>query len=873
MTPDRTPPGLANKRALALAALWFEQLWPAVWPALGVVAAYLVAALLDLPSWLPAWPRLLLPVVVLAAAGWLLWRGLRRIERPGEAAAERRLERDSGLRHRPLSALQDQPSSQSAEAAAIWQVHQARLLRQIKRLRVSRPRPGLAARDRWALRGLAFVGLAAAWVVAGADGPSRLWAAVYPGLPAGPAVPGTVVQAWATPPAYTGLPPLFLQSGTEAVSVPTGSHLTVSVTGGRGGPALTLGAERTEFHALDAASWQAERDLATPGLLSVRRGGQPLAQWQLTVIPDHPPQIGFAEPPGPVADGDGPITRTRMAWQAGDDYGVVEVQAELRLRDRPDAAPVILNAPLGGSPKQPHGAFVQDLTPNPWAGLPVVARLTAKDAAGQTGHSEEAGFTLPERAFRHPVARAVIAIRKQLSRTPDDRSAAREALGVIEQHPELFDNSFGVLLNLRAIGALLARGRGQEAVDEAQQRMWMLALQLEEGAAERTAQALEQARQAMRDAMEEARQNPADAGKQAELDKRIQELREAIQKRIEALMEQARRDGDAQPFDPASPQMNAQDLDRMAKEMRDAAREGRMDDAQKQMAELEKLLEQLKNARPETGEEREKRNAEKREQGKQQTDAVQDLVQREGGLLDRSRARDDAGRRPALGRDTQAGPTLERPRDEQAGSGQADREHDQKSQKAMRRALGELMQRFGDLTGQVPAPLGEADMAMRDAGQAMADGQDGAAGAAQQQAIEALQKGGRAMSQQMARQFGRGNQPGQTAEGQEGENGQDGQMGEGENGDARGNRDGMTSGSQPGRRRADRRQGGPRDPLGRPLEQEGANGQDESSDTRVPDQMEEARTRAIQDELRKRGAERSRPKPELDYIDRLLQPF
>jgi hypothetical protein len=37
--------------------------------------------------------------------------------------------------------------------------------------------------------------------------------------------------------------------------------------------------------------------------------------------------------------------------------------------------------------------------------------------------------------------------------------------------------------------------------------------------------------------------------------------------------------------------------------------------------------------------------------------------------------------------------------------------------------------------------------------------------------------------------------------------------------------------------------------------------------------MEQARTRAIQDELRRRGAERTRPQPELDYIDRLLKPY
>ena len=42
---------------------------------------------------------------------------------------------------------------------------------------------------------------------------------------------------------------------------------------------------------------------------------------------------------------------------------------------------------------------------------------------------------------------------------------------------------------------------------------------------------------------------------------------------------------------------------------------------------------------------------------------------------------------------------------------------------------------------------------------------------------------------------------------------------------------------------------------------------------RVPDEMEQARAHAIQEELRRREAEKSRPQPELDYIERLLRQF
>jgi 8-oxo-dGTP pyrophosphatase MutT (NUDIX family) len=51
------------------------------------------------------------------------------------------------------------------------------------------------------------------------------------------------------------------------------------------------------------------------------------------------------------------------------------------------------------------------------------------------------------------------------------------------------------------------------------------------------------------------------------------------------------------------------------------------------------------------------------------------------------------------------------------------------------------------------------------------------------------------------------------------------------------------------------------------------NGQEGAGSVRVPDQMEQARTRELQEELRRRGADRTRPQPELDYIDRLLKSF
>jgi uncharacterized protein (TIGR02302 family) len=65
-------------------------------------------------------------------------------------------------------------------------------------------------------------------------------------------------------------------------------------------------------------------------------------------------------------------------------------------------------------------------------------------------------------------------------------------------------------------------------------------------------------------------------------------------------------------------------------------------------------------------------------------------------------------------------------------------------------------------------------------------------------------------------------------------------------------------------------QSGQADPLGR---EEGGTGAMFGNNVKVPDKMTLERARSILKELRRRAAERGRPKEELDYIDRLLKEF
>jgi uncharacterized protein (TIGR02302 family) len=845
------PPGLGWRRLLARAVLWFERLLPALLPAATVAGVFLCVALLDLLPMLPWWAHAGVLIGTGLAMLALLWRGLSRLTPPDATAADRRLEQDSGLTHRPLAALTDRPATSDPTSLALWRAHVARGLARVRRLRLRWPHPGLAALDLRALRHAVLLGLVVTLAIAGRDAPARLTEAFEPGLPRPTAAMKVQIQAWVTPPAYTGVAPVFLKQDHPAVAVPAGSRLTIDVSGGDlGGPAavpdLLLDGARTPFNALDQSSFQIERTLGDNVRVGVERAGEPLSAWDISVIPDHAPVAWWTEPPGPSETGG----TVRLPWSTTDDYGVTGLKAELHLTARPDAPSLEVVIPLpDGAAKSAHGIHLHDLIAHPWAGLNVTARLIAQDGSGQTGESEAATFDLPERTFHNEVAKALVAIRKGLSVHPDDHDEALTTLDGLMQKPELFGTDFGAFLNLSALYYLMVRNDTPEMVPEAQARMWDLALHMEEGQSDETARELEAARQAVRDAMEKLTQEPTDANRQA-LDQRLKELQEAIDRHMQAMLEQAERNHTALPFDPGAERLSDKDLDRLAEEARQALREGRLDDARQKMAELERQLDRLRQAQIDKGQ----GNSQQRQKGHQQMGAVQDMVGREGGLLDHTEGRNEQANAPQ---------PIQPEQPEQGGSDTASqRPMDQRVQQALRSALGEMMQQFGDLTGQVPQSLTEADQAMRESGQDLGSGDDQAASAAEQRAIAALQKGAREMGRTLEKQFGRGGQQGEPGEGE-------GFGAEGSMGMMMPDGRGEGSGDSPFPGAPDQADSHGRDPLGRMNQGSGV----DSGDVHVPEEAERKRSQAIQEELRRRGAERERPQEELDYINRLLRQF
>ena len=272
--------------------------------------------------------------------------------------------------------------------------------------------------------------------------------------------------------------------------------------------------------------------------------------------------------------------------------------------------------------------------------------------------------------------------------------------------------------------------------------------------------------------------------------------------------------------------------------MREMIKTGAREAAQQMLAQLQELLENLQVAQ----------NGQM-QQGQQMMSQLQQMIQRQQELLDQTFGMSREGHQGQQGRKAARPAGSDRGRwakagqqgQGQAGSGAGQPGQMQpggqlgqmaQDQEALRRALGELMAAIGEAGAQIPRSLGEAELAMRAARDALQQGEPGGALDPETQALDQLRQGGQAMMQEMQRMYGQGQ----------------GQM------------PGQQYGQAPNKR----------DPLGRSMYNQG--GVDLWGE-RVPTELDLGSARAILEELQRRGERPPAAGDELDYLQRLLRRF
>src|SRR5438876_10860025 len=158
---------------------------------------------------------------------------------PSRIEGLRRLDRNSGLPHRPAPAMAAETAAPTEDSysVALWRAHIERALRAADTLKAGTPMPRLALRDPFAVRALVAVLVVATFFAAGGERMKRIAAAFdWQGV----MMPANFrIDAWVSPPPYTGRPPVILPGlrpgepvqNAGSLAVPAGSILVIRASG------------------------------------------------------------------------------------------------------------------------------------------------------------------------------------------------------------------------------------------------------------------------------------------------------------------------------------------------------------------------------------------------------------------------------------------------------------------------------------------------------------------------------------------------------------------------------------------------------------------------------------------------------------------
>jgi uncharacterized protein (TIGR02302 family) len=840
---------LERKIARSCAALAVERIWPRLWLPVGVIGLFVLASLIGL------WP-LLPPIahkLLLLAFGLLLVASLvplARVPWPSRAEGLSRLERQSGVPHRPASAYEDRldQSIDDPQSERLWATHRARVAKLIGRLGVKAPEPRVEPHDPFALRTALLLGLALAGVVTWASASDRLLAAFRFG--AGESGPTIRLDAWVAPPQYTGKLPVMLASGSETIEadtqearlieMPEGTQLVVRAAGpghlefkvrllDEKGAIVDLARAAGADPKVEVSEWRSVLD--KPVTVRVLAGSSERHSWQLGVIDDTPPSIELTKPPTASPRG-----AMALSFRASDDYGILSAEASFALIDPrlkieelkgPEGtiigplatAPVVaLKLPRPGKERNKEARAPLDLASHPYAGLRIALVLSAKDHAGQVGTSRPHEMVMPARKFQKPLARAVVEQRRKLALQPARYREVIKALEALSIAPERYFDDLSVYLSLRSVYWRITYSPSEASMRSAVDQLWQIALLIEDGN-------LSDAERALKEAQDRLMQALADGASPEEIERLMKELRQALNTFLNALSAQAAQNPNNQGEGQRAERMLSQrDLDEMLRNIEEMAKSGATDEAQQMLSELRDLLDRLQAGR----------QAGQGQQGQQ----MMQMMEQFGKLITgQRRLMDDTfgtqqGRVPGSGKRGEGQRQQRTPGSgSQDGAGIEDREGGMDSlhtrQGELRQQLDDLMQQLQGLSEDAGRRLESARRAMDDAQGAL--GEEDLDGALRQQgrALEDLRESAKTMTEQMM---------------------------EGGQGEARSQRSG-----------GDRK----RDPFDRPLPTDGPDpgtGLDGPID---PDST--ARAKELLKELRRRLGDATRPAFELDYLERLLK--
>lgn len=829
-----------------------ERLWPLLLPLVLVVSIFLCLSWFGIFRMLPDLVRLgLLGLFALSLP--VCFYLLLRFRLPDHAEVSRRLENVNALDHQPITVQSEQLVTNNANdpfAQALWDEHRKRMAERIRNLKSGLPQTRVPELDPWAFR--AVVGLLLVVAFAFSGGPLGGHVSdAFRSHSRSQAVPPRI-DAWVTPPRYTGRAPLFLTSAANTeetqFSVPQDSTLVIRIIGGSGDEKVALtsmdGSETEIAAANDGKANDAIPATNRPRNFEVRLKSDSTVTltgdavshpaWTFSIIPDQPPSIRFTKDPSSAVNG-----TMEVFYALKDDYGAASAVARIEqaapgekdarpLYDAPDL-PLALPR-RGEQPKETK--TTKDLTEHPWAGSEIRMTLIAVDDAKQEARSETKTLVMPERPFANPLARAVVEQRRILALNANARQEVLNMLDAITMWPEETIKNASHYLALRSIRSRLNLSYTDYQLRGVVDYMWQVARGIEDGTLSDAERRLRQAQEALKQALERG-------ASQEEIERLMAELRKAMNEYLREFAEKAQKNPNmAQAPNPNMMELRQEDIDRMLDQIEDLAKQGSRDQAQQLLSELENMMNNLQMGRQQQGQ-----NGQQG-QMKQQMDKLGELMRRQQEMMNqthrleqqrRNGMQQDYGQNQQGQRGGQEQQGQQGQRGEQGDQGQMSEEEIAEALRGLQQGQNQLQsdleQMMEDLKGLGINPgkdFGDAGESMGQAGKSLGEAEGGQALDQQSNALDALRRGGQDMMKQM-----------QQAMGQEGQTGNRG-----------------------------RQQNGGVDPLGRETR---TGGPDDGTNTKVPGEIDIQRAREILDAIRRRLGNALSPQMEKDYLERLLK--
>lgn len=819
---------LERKRQGTFFTLTLEKLAHHTWRLFSWSLLFTGLWMLAVPAFLNHGAQSITLLIFLGGLTYFTSKDLRTFRFPSVEEIDKHLEHKSALGQGHIALIKDQLSNPAInQTRKLWYKAQRDSLLGLRKLRIPLPDLSLSKQDPHALRFIALFIFISGAFIAGHSWKERIINGLTP-IHFPPASTSTYAQKtdlWITPPSYTQKPQIHLSGNgyyKGTLSIPEGSTYrlrTRTKTGRVFLPHLHIHTNVTKekqtlpLKDLGDNLYGTEGTISSGNSLRLKQALLPKARWNYTYIPDQPPKISTtSEPPyTPLKNGE-----LRFPLTVKDDYGVKELRMTMHLNE------IIKDAPLGKETQEtrlimspPNEGFkitpLYDLTGHSWAGLPVTIEFTVTDQKGQNTKSKRINLTLPERAFKHPLAKALIAARKELIwHYKDPFEDTAHTLEQLLNRPNSYQNDKTIFLALRSSASRLYHNDNKpqeqriKAASSVLKLLWQTALSIEDG---NLSLSLREMRDARRN-LEKALLDP-DTSKQ-DLSSIMETLREKMAAYfMERQREMQKRMTEGQNPIPDDMMANPENfsslitpnsLATLMGKIGQALQEGDTQKAQELMAQFQRMMEMMDSASQNT---ELPHDMQMMQQG---ASKLQDIIERQKELIDAEETQKEATK------------------------------NNETKQESLLHVLQDLIKDTTNALGEnkVPKAMHEGAQEMKDAALALKKNTPANALPHQQKAIEHLEQAKNDLAEMFKNRM-------QSMIGIS--------MG--------------MSGS-----------GMKYDPFGRPYDNSPNNGQNpDKEEIEIPSETEKKQVDTIIRKLRERSGDRSRSREELDYYNRLLRQF